>query len=69
EGSGAKIAIVDTGVQSNHPDLAGKVVGGWDFVDNDSTPQDGNGHGTHCAGIAAAVTNNSTGIAGTAPKA
>ncbi|KPC73751.1 thermitase, partial [Thermoactinomyces vulgaris] len=33
------------------------------------TPQDGNGHGTHCAGIAAAVTNNSTGIAGTAPKA
>nr|ADL09141.1 thermitase precursor [Laceyella sacchari] len=69
EGSGVKIAIVDTGVQSNHPDLAGKVVGGWDFVDNDSTPQDGNGHGTHCAGIAAAVTNNSTGIAGTAPKA
>ncbi|MFD1289306.1 S8 family peptidase [Laceyella putida] len=69
DGTGAKIAIVDTGVQSNHPDLAGKVVGGWDFVDNDATPQDGNGHGTHCAGIAAAVTNNGTGIAGTAPKA
>ena len=63
------IAIVDTGVQYDHPDLSGKVVRGYDFVDDDWDPYDGNGHGTHCAGIAAAVTNNSQGIAGMAPNA
>jgi len=67
--SSVKIAIVDTGVQANHPDLNGKVVNGYDFVDDDTVAQDGNGHGTHCAGIAAAVTNNGTGIAGVAPNA
>jgi thermitase len=67
--SSVRIAIVDTGVQYNHPDLSGKVIKGYDFVDNDWDPMDGNGHGTHCAGIAAAVTNNSTGIAGMAPNA
>lgn len=63
------IAIIDTGVQYDHPDLAGKVVRGYDFVDDDWDPYDGNGHGTHCAGIAAAVTNNGRGIAGMAPNA
>jgi thermitase len=67
--SSVRIAIVDTGVQYNHPDLSGKVVLGHDYVDGDNDPYDGNGHGTHCAGIAAAVTNNSTGIAGMAPNA
>ncbi|SDX55112.1 thermitase Serine peptidase. MEROPS family S08A [Marininema mesophilum] len=69
KGAGARIAIVDTGVQANHPDLKGKVVNGHDFVDNDSVSQDGNGHGTHCAGIAAATANNNIGIAGVAPSA
>lgn len=64
-----KIAIVDTGVDDKHPDLAGKVVNGYDFVDNDKVANDGNGHGTHCAGIAAASTNNNIGIAGVAPNA
>jgi thermitase len=64
-----KIAIVDTGVQYDHPDLSGKVILGYDFVDNTYDPYDKNGHGTHCAGIAAAVTNNGTGIAGVAPNA
>jgi thermitase len=63
------IAIIDTGVQYDHPDLAGKVVRGYDYVDDDWYPYDGNGHGTHCAGIAAAVTNNARGIAGMAPNA
>jgi thermitase len=63
------IAIIDTGVQYDHPDLAGKVVRGYDFVDDDWDPYDGNGHGTHCAGIAAAVTNHGRGIAGMAPNA
>ncbi|WP_407690002.1 S8 family peptidase [Risungbinella massiliensis] len=67
--SSVKIAIVDTGVQSNHPDLSGKVINGYDFVDNDTIAQDGNGHGTHCAGIAAALTNNGVGISGVAPNA
>lgn len=58
------IAIVDTGVDLSHPDLANKIVAGYDFVNNDSTAQDDNGHGTHVAGIAAAVSNNHAGIAG-----
>jgi thermitase len=63
------IAIVDTGVQYDHPDLSGKVYLGYNFVDGNWDPYDLNGHGTHCAGIAAAVTDNGIGIAGMAPNA
>lgn len=59
------IAILDSGIDETHPDLAGKLVAGYDFVDNDSNPHDLNGHGTHVAGIAAAITDNGTGVAGT----
>lgn len=59
------IAIIDTGIDESHPDLAGKLVAGFDFVDDDADPHDLNGHGTHVAGIAAAVTDNGIGIAGT----
>ncbi len=58
------IAIVDSGVDASHPDLAMKVLGGIDFIDGDNTPQDGYGHGTHVAGIAAASTNNGVGVSG-----
>lgn len=58
------IAIVDTGVDLNHPDLNDKIVPGWDFVNDDGNPQDDHGHGTHVAGIAAAESNNSQGVAG-----
>ena len=73
-GSGITIAIVDTGVDLGHPDLAEKIVAtsGADFVDGKSDvdgPQDHAGHGTHVAGIAAAVTNNGVGVAGVAPGA
>jgi subtilisin family serine protease len=71
-GNGATIAIVDTGVDLNHPDLQGKLLPGVDLVSNETcTPgaQDMNGHGTHVAGIAAAATNNGIGVAGTAPDA
>jgi thermitase len=67
------VAVVDTGVESSHPDLVGKVlrdasgaVVGYDFVSNDADPTDDNGHGTHCAGVIAAQTDNGTGIAGLA---
>ncbi len=58
------IAIVDTGVDLNHPDLNDKIVPGRDFVNDDYIAQDDHGHGTHVAGIAAAETNNSRGVAG-----
>jgi len=64
--TGVTIAIVDTGIDLSHPDLSGKLVSGYDFVNNDSNPQDDHGHGTHVAGIAAAKTNNGTGVAGLA---
>jgi thermitase len=66
--SSTVIAIVDTGVQRNHPDLDAKIVAGYDFVDNDAAPDDGNGHGTHVAGTTAAETHNATGGAGLCPN-
>lgn len=58
------IAILDTGVDLNHLDLAGKIVPGYDFVNHDALAQDDNGHGTHVAGIAAASGNNGIGVVG-----
>lgn len=60
------IAIVDSGVDLTHPDLAAKIVSGYDFVNDDSIPQDDHfqSHGTHVAGIAAALSNNGIGVAG-----
>ncbi len=75
------IAIVDSGVDLDHEDLAPKLIPGYDFVDvqgflgwgyvplgdyriRDDTPQDEDGHGSHCAGIAAAGSNNGQGVAG-----
>ncbi|MCA1846116.1 MAG: S8 family serine peptidase, partial [Actinobacteria bacterium] len=60
------LAIIDSGVQLNHPDLAGRLVQGWDFVNNDSSPDDDFDHGTMVAGIAAAITNNGQGVTGAA---
>jgi thermitase len=61
------VAVIDTGINWNHSDLAANYVPlGYDWVNNDSDPMDDHGHGTHCAGIIAAVLNNSEGIAGLA---
>jgi len=70
-GDGVVIAVIDSGVDMDHPDLAAKIdaASGWDFVEDDAVPDDEYGHGTHCAGIAAAVTDNASGIAGIAPGA
>jgi thermitase len=69
QGAGQVIAIVDTGVDLTHPDLAGNLVPGRDFVDSDNDPSDFNLHGTHVAGTAAAIAGNGQGVAGVAPGA
>ncbi len=70
DGKNIKIAVIDTGVDYTHPDLMGfgpdgKVVGGFDFIENDNTPLDINGHGTEVAGIISANGK----IKGMAPEA
>ena len=65
-GSGVTIAILDTGVDGTHPDLAASMVAGWNFYDNNSNAADINGHGTAVAGAAAATANNGIGVAGVA---
>jgi len=70
DGAGATVAIIDTGANFAHPDLQGaRLVAGRDTIDNDLTPQDAHGHGTHVAGIAGASTGNGIGVAGVAPGA
>jgi minor extracellular serine protease Vpr len=59
DGTGIKVAVIDTGVDFNHPDLFGwgpdgKVVGGYNFIREDELPLDTNGHGTQVAGVIAA---------------
>ena len=70
DGTGIKVAVIDTGVDFNHPDLFGwgsdgKVVGGYNFIQPDQLPLDKEGHGTKVAGIIAADGH----IVGVAPKA
>jgi len=60
------IAIVDSGVDLDHPDLADILITGYDFANNDSTPEDDTGHGTRVTGILAALGNNQIGVAGVA---
>ena len=70
DGSGIKVAVIDTGVDFNHPDLFrwgedGKVIGGYNFIQEGQPPLDTNGHGTQVAGVIAADGQ----ITGIAPKA
>src|SRR5688572_7971542 len=70
KGAGLKVAIIDSGVDYNHPDLAGCFDPndrGYDFVNNDSNPMDDNGHGTHVAGTVAGLEGNG-GVIGVAPS-
>lgn len=70
-GSGAVIAILDTGIDLRHPDLSDRLVQGIDLASKSDCigPQDESGHGTMVAGVAAATADNGIGIAGVAPRA
>lgn len=83
-GAGTVVAVIDSGVDLDHPDLAGKLVpgittvdcgpqtstcGNGDWVGPDGVAEAADVHGTHVAGIVAAATDNATGIAGVAPDA
>jgi subtilisin family serine protease len=75
-GEGQVVAVVDSGVDLDHPDLADRLVRdddgralGRDVVEDDDVPQDPLGHGTMVAGIAVATADNGVGIAGVAPQA
>jgi len=50
DGTGINVSIIDTGINTTHPDIAGRVIKGYDFVNHDSDSADDNGHGTHVAG-------------------
>ncbi|MCB9555991.1 MAG: S8 family serine peptidase [Deltaproteobacteria bacterium] len=81
------VAVIDTGIRAKHPDLAGQILPGYDFISSKEAANDGDGydanpedtgdnttassafHGTHVAGVVAALTNNGIGIAGVAPHA
>lgn len=62
------VAVVDTGIDLNHPDLRDRLVSGVSFVPGTAGPMDDNGHGTHVAGIIAATGNNGQGVVGVAPN-
>jgi thermitase len=68
-GANVTVAEVDSGVDYTAPDLQGQLVNGWDYINNNSNPQDQFGHGTHVAGIIAALQNNGAGVTGVAPAA
>jgi len=90
-GQGVVVAVIDTGLDLAHPEVASRLfvnpgeipddgidndgngriddLSGWDFIDNDAVPEDGNGHGSHVAGTIAAGADNAEGIAGVAAHA
>lgn len=71
-GRGVKVAVLDTGCDSDHPDLKARIIGGRNFTDDDEGDpeifKDYNGHGTHVAGTIAAA-ENEDGVVGVAPEA
>ncbi len=65
-GSNIKVAVLDTGLDSNRSEFSGKILSGYDFINNDADPTDDNSHGTSVTGVIAAITNNNQEIAGIA---
>lgn len=67
KGKGVTVAVIDTGIDYNHPDLKANIEGYVSVIGGDG--KDDNGHGTHCSGIIAAAAGNSIGVSGIAPEA
>ena len=63
-----QVAIIDSGIDVNHPEFRGRLLAGYNYLVPGSPPTDDYGHGTHVAGLLGAVANNAVGIAGVAPK-
>ncbi len=68
KGEGVKVAVIDTGIDCNHPDLKANCAGGYNALDSNKPPMDDNEHGTHVAGTIAGVLDGK-GVVGVAPKA
>ena len=68
KGAGVTVAVIDSGVDLEHPDLKSSLIAGKNFVEPDQLPFDSGEHGTHCAGIIAA-NDNDYGVVGVAPEA
>ncbi|WJW75118.1 S8 family serine peptidase [Thiohalobacter sp. IOR34] len=68
-GDGITVAVLDTGILASHEDFQGKLVSGWNAVDQGNDYSDLNGHGTKVAGVIGALTNNGMGVASIAPNA
>jgi subtilisin family serine protease len=68
-GTGAVVAVIDSGVLPTHEDLKGRLLDGRDFVQDDNVPQDGDGHGTHVTGVVVATKDNGLGVSSVAPGA
>jgi len=66
-GQGVKVAILDTGIQLNHPDLQASIKGNINLTNPRRNGEDDNGHGTHVAGVIGAL-NNAIGVVGVAPQ-
>ncbi len=62
------VAVIDSGVDASHPDLAGRLLAGANYVIPGDPPDDDYGHGTHVTGVIAALTNNGIGMMGGAPR-
>ena len=68
-GAGIVVAVLDTGIDLDHPDLADNIVDGWNFIDNNGDASDLDNHGTMVSGVIAAIADNSEGLVGVAPDA
>jgi len=68
KGKGAVVAVIDTGVDTDHPDLKGNLIGAYESVADGTSVEDEHSHGTHCLGIVGALENNIGGV-GVAPEA
>ncbi|UPT75381.1 MAG: S8 family peptidase [Elusimicrobiota bacterium] len=66
-GKGVKLAVIDTGIDMTHPELAGIIKGGWNAISTAATFNDDNGHGTHVSGTIAAK-DDGAGVVGVAPQ-